>query len=130
MLTLLLPASPWPFLLPCTSYTITIAISIGILKQIEAERTEVLRLSSALSTLRSTLRQDAKAATDRETGLKAVLASESEVMGLANAQHSVGAFRVCISYGKALLAGRPPGEAAGVICLVFGAPKLRVFMYT
>ncbi|CAM9143470.1 unnamed protein product, partial [Laminaria digitata] len=45
---------------------------------IEAERTEVLRLSAALNGLRSTSRQELKAATDRETGLKAVLASESE----------------------------------------------------
>lgn len=47
--------------------------------QIEAERTEVLRLSAALTGLRTSSRQDLKAAQDREAGLKAVLASESEV---------------------------------------------------
>lgn len=47
--------------------------------QVEAERTEVLRLTTELSNLRSAARQDMKAAQDRETALKALLASETEV---------------------------------------------------
>ena len=57
-----------------------IAFTIAlIMAQIEAERTEVLRLSAALTSLRTSSRQDLKAAQDREAALKAVLASESEV---------------------------------------------------
>lgn len=47
-------------------------------RQVEAERTEVLRLSTALDEMRSAARQDAKAANDREAALKALLASETE----------------------------------------------------
>lgn len=49
--------------------------------QVETERVEVLRLSAALDDLRSTAHQDMLAAQDKETALKALLASETEVSG-------------------------------------------------
>lgn len=47
--------------------------------QVEAERTEVLRLAAELNNLRAASEQDAVAAGEREAALKALLASETEV---------------------------------------------------
>ena len=47
--------------------------------QVEAERTEVLRLAAELNDLRAKSEQEAIAAKEREAALKAMLASETEV---------------------------------------------------
>ena len=51
----------------------------GQFAQVEAERTEVLRLGAELNDLREAAEQDAAAADEREAALKALLASETEV---------------------------------------------------
>lgn len=53
--------------------------------QVEAERTEVLRLAAELNDLRAASEQDAIAARKREAALKAMLASETEVRKCATA---------------------------------------------
>ncbi len=55
------------------------------LSQVEAERTEVLRLGAELNDLREAAEQDATAADEREAALKALLASETEVRSCAAA---------------------------------------------
>lgn len=51
--------------------------------QVEAERTEVLRLAAELNDLRAASEQNAVAAREREAALKALLASETEVRSCA-----------------------------------------------
>lgn len=59
--------------------------SLPGLTQVEAERTEVLRLGAELNDLREAAEQDATAADEREAALKALLASETEVRSCAAA---------------------------------------------
>lgn len=58
--------------------------------QVEAERTEVLRLAAELNDLRAAAEQEATAGREKEAALKAMLASETEVCSLATCAPAAG----------------------------------------
>ena len=104
------------FVLPlCTRNTCPMLLSILCVDeiQVEAERTEVLRLAAELNALRAASEQAAIAAREREAALKAMLASETEVSTYATAHSKADGS--CVSFvdvPKKLSVFQPSNDAA------------------